>query len=318
MKYLRIALLGLFFTPLFSDLEPDYKPIYAGTLLNFYSQNAAPGRLVFDPLLFATRYYGFYNQDWKKKNTKNVDEIELFLSLETGINDFIDINLIVAGFYSHVDGFSSWRYEDTWALLGFQVSSDIKNSWVPDFRIVVGQTYPTGKFDQLNPEKLESDASGTGSVTTYLIGVWQKIFYTFPNHPFNINLNLWALFPNELSVRGFNVYGGGFGTKGRANPVMQYVASLGVEVTLDKHWGLGTNIFYEHDNSVSFKGNSGISLDGTPAKVGLPSSEQLSLAPSIEYNFDQNMSILGGVWFTVAGRNSSAFVSAVFEYFYYF
>lgn len=301
-----------------ADQDEEYKPIYAGTLLNFYSQNAAPGRLVFEPLFFVTHFYGAYDSNWKKQNQKNVNEVELILSLETGITDFIDFNLIVGGFYTHIDGFSSWRYEDTWALFGFQISSDIKDTWIPDFRIVVGQTYPTGKFEKLNPEKNLSDASGSGSVTTYLIAVWQKIFYTFPKHPFNINLNIWTLFPNELSVRGFNVYGGGFETKGRVNPGMEYVASLGVEVTLDKHWEIGTNVFYLHTNSASFKGDRGVTLDGLPAKVGLPSSEQLSLAPSLEYNFNQNMSMAGGAWFTVAGRNSEAFVSAILEYFYYF
>jgi len=216
-----------------ADEEATYRPVYAGTLLNFYSQNAAPGRLVFEPILFATRSYGFYNKNWNLKNQTNTDEVELLLSLETGITKFLDINLNLTGIYSYTDGQSSVRYEDTSAILGFQIANDVKDTWTPDFRILLGESFPTGKYDQLNPKKLESDASGSGSFETFLILVLQKIFYTFPKHPFNLNLNLYYIYPSDVETRGFSVYGGGYGTKGTVNPGSQYIASLGVEITLE-------------------------------------------------------------------------------------
>jgi hypothetical protein len=45
---------------------------------------------------------------------------------------------------------------------------------------------------------------------------------------------------------------------------------------------------------------------------------QISFAPEVEYNFSQSSGLLAGVWFTVAGKNSSAFASAFLTYFIFF
>jgi hypothetical protein len=50
---------------------------------------------------------------------------------------------------------------------------------------------------------------------------------------------------------------------------------------------------------------------------GGPSSSQYSLAPAIEYNWSQNIGLIGGVWFTVAGQNISQFNSIVIALNYY-
>ena len=44
------------------------------------------------------------------------------------------------------------------------------------------------------------------------------------------------------------------------------------------------------------------------APIGAPEGWQLSLAPAIEYNFNENWGVIAGPWFTVAGKNSSAFI----------
>ena len=66
-----------------------------------------------------------------------------------------------------------------------------------------------------------------------------------------------------------------------------------------------TDFQYQHSNKNRFSGKKGGS-----APIA-PSSEQISMAPALEYNFNANVGIIGGAWFSVAGRNSTQFISWV-------
>ncbi len=48
-----------------------------------------------------------------------------------------------------------------------------------------------------------------------------------------------------------------------------------------------------------------------------PTSAQFSIAPAIEYNWNANIGIIFGSWFTLAGKNSTQFTSGVFAFNYY-
>ena len=62
-----------------------------------------------------------------------------------------------------------------------------------------------------------------------------------------------------------------------------------------------------------FSGKRGRDQDGNPAEIGSGSSDVLSLAPALEWNFTENLGIIGGVWFSLTGRNSEDFISYVFS-----
>lgn len=64
-------------------------------------------------------------------------------------------------------------------------------------------------------------------------------------------------------------------------------------------------------NKSPFSGRKGVDKQGNPASVGLPSSEQFSFAPAIEYNFTENFGIITGVWLSAFGRNSPRFRTGI-------
>ncbi len=67
------------------------------------------------------------------------------------------------------------------------------------------------------------------------------------------------------------------------------------------------DFYYQHNNKNRFS--------GTPSATAIrPSSESFSLAPALEYNWSANIGLIGGVWFTVGGRNTSRFVSGVLAF----
>jgi hypothetical protein len=45
---------------------------------------------------------------------------------------------------------------------------------------------------------------------------------------------------------------------------------------------------------------------------------QYSLAPAIEYNWNIDLGVISGVWFTFAGKNAEAFASWVTALNYYY
>ena len=199
------------------------------------------------------------------------------------------------------------------SIFGFQILRDNKEDWTPDLRLVLGETFPTGKYQHLNPRKGGSDIFGTGAYVTTAILILAKTFYTDPRHPYNLNLNLYYIQPSGVPIHGTSLYGGSADTRGRAFPNAGFITNLAIEYSLNMNWALGMDIRYVHQNKTTFKGNKGF-LN----QFGLPSSEQFSLAPCIEYSWSYYFSTAIGPWFSIAGRNSSAFFGIIGNIYTYF
>ena len=312
MPLVLLIFLFFFIRPLSAEeITSEHDPMYAGTLLAFFPQNAAPGRLSVEPYIFATKKYGFYSDHWTSPKEKHIEQLTLLMSLETGITDHIDFTLDVSGAYSTSEKHHSWLYGDTTAFLGFQILNDQRKTAIPDLRILLGETFPTGKYENLNPDKNGSDILGNGTYATTFLLVLAKTIYWQRRHPLNFNLNLFYILSTPTHVRGFNAYGGAFDTRGKVKPGDQFITNFAIQYSLDRNWVIGTDLHYFHQNKSPFS-----SKEGTPAHS--PSSEQFSLAPCLEYSWSEDLSLSFGSWFTVTGRNAPRFASALGTIFYYF
>lgn len=254
MKWLSIFLSCFVISLAAEESACSYDPLYAGTLLAIYPKNAAPGYLSIQPYIFGTKTYGTYTPSWHEKKKPDLFQYELFLSLETGITSFLDISLYVSETYSHKEDQHTFLYGDTSVFLGFQLLQDQKESWMPDLRFLLAETFPTGKYNKLDPAKGGIDGIGQGAYQTSAILVGRKVFYLFPCHPFNCNLNLYYVVSSHPSVKGTSVYGGGEGTKGVAHVGNQTIVNVGIEYSLTQNWVVGSDFHYEHHNKTSFSG----------------------------------------------------------------
>ena len=61
----------------------------------------------------------------------------------------------------------------------------------------------------------------------------------------------------------------------------------------------------------TFKGTPGKTSDNQIASVGGKQIYQLSLAPAIEWNFNPNLGLIFGSWFSIYGKNCDRFESYV-------
>jgi hypothetical protein len=173
--------------------------------------------------------------------------------------------------------------------------------YIPNIRLIIGETFPTGKYRNLNPHKNGLDATGEGVFSTSFGLNISKIFWWIKLHPVAVRLATQYIVADQKShVQGFHAFGGGYGTR--------------VEVSINQKWVFATDIAYTISNKSTFRGKQGYASDGSLAISGAPVSDQLSLAPAIEYNVDSSSGFIGGVWFSMTGRNSANFASIVLSY----
>jgi len=312
----KILLSFLLLTSMLYCKEPEkekseykYEPIFAGTLLAVFPNNIPPGNVLLEPYLFAGTTNGIYNSEWEHKQLFHFFDSQLLFLVETGITSWLDISLTVNENYSVSKGRKSTHLGDTRMGLGFQITKSKPESAIPDFRILLMESFPTGKYQHLDPRKHIADVTGSGAFETWIIAIIRKIIYFTPRQVISLNFNLGYDIPSSVHVKGHNLYGGGTPkTNGSVHPGCQTLGNLGIEYSLTTNWILGLDVHYVHQNKST----------SSHRDIHLPSSEEFSLAPCIEYNPSTHFGIEGGVWFSIAGRNNLIFNTGVLTLYWFF
>jgi len=301
-------------SPAIDDLEEGGYPApwLTGPLLAPSGRVIPVGKVNIQPYLYVTSHYGFYDHHWKSHSeTKRTDVIPQFYC-SAGIVKNVSFNFLIEGHYKHsATGGSAITFADSILGLDFQLLREDFDTWRPSIKLGIKESFPTGKYQKLNRHKHRLDASGTGSFQTGATLVFAKLFHFWDLHFLNTRLAFSYTIPTSVHVKGYNTYGGGHKTHGKVNPGKAFTTILGNEFTLTQNWALALDVLNVYESKSHFSGRKGTLADGSTAKVGRSSLNQISLAPAIEYNFSAALGIIGGVWFTVAGRNSSEFVSGV-------
>ena len=140
---------------------------------------------------------------------------------------------------------------------------------------------------------------------------FQKNIHLWKNHYLRYRLNLGYTVPAPVSVEGFNAYGGGFGTDGKIYPGQVYTVILAFEFNFNQNFVFAIDLMDVYADRTKFSGKRGRDREGNPAEIGSGSSDALSLAPALEWNFTENLGIIGGLWFSLKGRNANEFLSYV-------
>lgn len=296
-----------------------FNPWYTGPLITPSATMVSPGHAVLQPYIYFSGNYGAFNEDRKRVHAPN----RLIINpqpiiLQIGATPSVDTAIIMGTLAQWQQGQCSGGFQDITLQMGFLIQT--QTLYVPKMKFTVGQSFPTGKYKNLNPEKLRLDATGAGAWKTTFTFALGKLFLWNTLHPLNTRLAFSYAVPTLIKVTNFNVYGGGYGANGTARPGNSFTADLGLELSINQPWVIALDFVYNCTNSLHFYGNPGTTTKNgpTPASVAGGFNDQFSLAPAVEYNFNDSMGLLGGVWFTVYGRNASNFVSGVFSWYWAF
>lgn len=302
----------------FNDALEIFNPWYTGPLITPGASMMPVGQANTQPYLFFTDTYASFNQDRKSVSRPNsLLQLKGTLNLQTGITPNFDLNLNFAtGTVNWQNGHSSGGYGDTSIVAGLLIYKQTR--YVPQMKFTITQTFPTGKYKNLNTNGLGLDATGGGAYSTQFGLIISKVLFWNTKHPMNMRLFTGYQLSTPVTVKNFNAYGGGFGTSGRIHPGTSFSIDFGYEYSINQNWVLATDIVYSLTNRTKFNGTAGTLADGTSATVGSGYSDNLSLSPAIEYNFTENLGIIAGAWFSVYGRNSGNFASGIFSVTYTF
>lgn len=285
-----------------------YLPWYTGPLITTGAVNEPPGQSSFQPYFYYQTDYGSYGNNWAFSGEKNITSVYFQPYYQLGLFPHVDLTVIPQLTYSTRGGAKRYGLSDAFFQLGFQLALNKKDTWVPDVRLTANLTTPNGKWDNLNPQLGGMDAMGGGSYNIGSTLIIRKWFF-MPGHPMRVNLNVSYNYLLNTNVQNQSIYGGGRGTHGKIFPGSVLATNLSFEYSVTQRWVLCFENIYSHQFKSRFKGETA----GNSLRLG--HIDQLSFVPEIEYNINENYGWIGGLWFTAAGRNSSAFINAVLSFY---
>jgi hypothetical protein len=300
----------------FKHAQEMFNPWYAGPLLTGSASMMPPGMGNIQPYLFATDNYAVYTSKRKVQDVPDLWSVNPQVIVQAGLTSWLDLAFLAQTQTNSRHRTQSTFLGDTSLFAGFKILK--QGLWVPGIKVGLNETFPSGKYKNLKANRNGTDSTGGGSYVTGLSLKFGKLLFWSYKHPMNLRLTMTYNIPSTVQLRGLNSYGGGIGTSGKVRPGNNFNASFGMEYSFTQRWVFATDVVYQVAARTKFTGTPGLNPNGTPALNGSGSNDQLSLAPAIEYNPNPNLGILGGVWFSVYGRNSSDFLSGIISVTYTF
>ncbi|MCC5791521.1 MAG: transporter [Legionellaceae bacterium] len=284
---------------LFINSSVAEAPWFTGPLLAPTGHTIDQGVRILQPYLYHTRY------------PDHVTSNRAGLFFAVGLTKMIDLHLISHYEFLEQRGKHAHGVNDTAVTLGFQALEQKNSDGYPDLRFAVRQHFPTGRYNNLAPEKDGLDAMGLGSYQTALSANAQYLSKLPNDHYFRTRLGLTYIYANPVRLSGISSYGGSTMTRGRIKPGHAFTLDFSGEYKLTRQWTAVLESFYLYRQASNFSGVAGMQQDGQPAGVGYPTNAFFSLAPALEYNFSADFGILAAYWFSVKERNSNRFAGPV-------
>ncbi len=294
----------------FNEALKIFNPWYTGPLITPGASMMPVGRGNSQPYLFVTDNHAAYNSDRKSVSLpSDLVQLKGTANIQTGITDNFDLNLNFQGVENWQFDHSGGGFGDMSLVAGFLVLT--QGPYIPQIKFTVTQSFPTGKYKNLDTNGFNLDSTGAGAFSTQLGLIFSKVIFWATKHPMNMRLFMGYTLSTVANVSGFHAYGGGFGTTGRIYPGDTFSVDFGYEYSLTQKWVFAVDLVYTTSNRTRFFGTPGTLHDGSIASNGGGSNDNLSLSPALEYNFNPNVGLIAGFWFSVYGRNSLDFLSGV-------
>lgn len=231
--------------------------------------------------------------------------------LTHGFTDWLDVQLTLPYTFNSTRGVHYNRLTDISVATGIQLFEQKGQLNRIDVRMLLQETFPTGHYDHLNPALHGTDATGLGLYQTQLGFNFQYLLPVFNTHYLRTRFIVTHVFKSSVRVDGLSSYGGTDSTHGRINAGAQNDFDLAFEYTLTQNWVAVLEGYISKGQNTRFSGILDIGNIGSPpsASIGNANYIERALAPALEYNFNSNIGIIGGVWFPVSGKNTPYFTT---------
>lgn len=279
---------------------------WTGPMLANSAETLSPGHFLLEPYLYdiSTAHTNSYG-------SRTYLLYGLADRLSVGVIPVFGYNTVSGGPNSSGVGFGDFTVQAQYRLTEFH-----EGSWMPTTAIMVQETFPTGKYDQLGNRP--SDGIGSGAYTTTLALNSQMYFWLPNGRILRMRFDVSEAFSQSTSVDGVSVYGTAAGFHGNAKPGNALFADLSWEYSITQRWVVAFDAIYSHDRNTLVTGYSLLN-PGNPIPGGMPaatnirmnsgSSSAFGFAPAIEYNWTPNLGVLFGTRVVLAGQNTTRTVT---------
>lgn len=291
--------LSAFYDP--ARLEEE--PWFSGTLLAPVTSVVKAGNIVLQPYLNVICQKGVYSPQWTNKTTPDFWVVNPNALLVFGLTEWMDVEMVPQVLWQETRGRSFVGPGDLLVGCDFQLYEGTKTSF-PSVLLTLGEIFPVGNYQRLDPRKLQVDATGLGAFVSEVSITLYKQYALRNGHYMSAAFGVIASFPSHVHVNGYNAYGGSGGTQGIVHPGNYFTTILSFEYTLTQNWILAFDTEYIHNDANRFRGT-------TEALVGSLSRDQINCAPAIEYSFSKRMGLVAGAYFSAFGRNSARFCGGI-------
>lgn len=285
--------------------------LFTGPLVAPNATSLPAGHWNIEPYVLDSIQYAEFDDDW---NRHDIDDSHAYRSvtlLEYGFTDRLTVALLPSFGYNvadHGPDSSGVQLGDTTLRFQYMVHAFAEGGWLPTVALAYAQGFPTGKYDGLSGHVADGLGSGVLSST---FGLFTQDYFWMPNgHILRTRLNFtYTMADADAAVEGVSVYGTPAGFNGRIDTGDSYSANLAFEYSLTRHWAPAIDIVYSHNDGSAIRGTQ--SADGlvTALRSRSGSSESLSVAPAMEYNWNGHYGVIVGAEVVAAGRNTAATVT---------
>ncbi len=226
--------------------------------------------------------------------------------LEYGLFDRLTIGAIPVFGYNAVNGSlnSSHVGVGDWTVLGqYGLTRWRPDSWVPTTGIMVEETFPTGKYDNLGTRP--TNGLGAGAYTTTIAFNSQTYFWAPNGRILRMRLDASEAISTTAPVNGVSVYGTGATFRGRAKPGLTTYVDWAWEYSLKRSWVLALDTTYSHTGNTRVTGFDAATGSGatTPITLNSGTVDAVGFAPAIEYSWKSTIGVILGARILAIGHN---------------
>lgn len=290
----------------YDEDECNFTPWFTGPLLAPSATNQDPGSVNLQPYFFYSTNYGFYSNTWSLGPMEDFTQLIYNLTGQIGVTKNVQFQFSLASQSTFFRKQVSTYFSDFSFGTGIQFLWDEKGSLEPNLRLIIMETFPTGRYDRLDPFFEGNNGSGLGVYSTMLTLDVSKILYQIPCHPIFVNISINLAYDSRTKIRGVSVYGGGTDTDGDLSSRFSISGDFAAEYAFTQNWIFALDFVWSHNFAAAFKGNKERDRFGNEVIMNTGSSNLLTLSPAIEYSFSPTLGMLIGGTFSFLGRNLPA------------
>ena len=281
---------------------------WTGPMLAASAASLPQGHFLLEPYLFDVITTGHIDASGSHHGVSADHDFGSLTYMLYGATDRLTVGMIPRFFHDEPPGAASSSGIDVGDLTlqaGYGLTRYQDGSSIPALALVVQETLPTGRYDQLSRA---SDGVGAGSYAT-AVSLYSQDYFWLPNgRILRARLDLTYTSSSSVSVQDRSVYGTPAGFQGHAYPGDGYTVDAAAEYSVTRNWVLALDLVYQYNANTQVRGALA-SAPGTPLQTDSGSSYSFGFAPAIEYNWSARAGVLLGVRIISIGRNTSTSVT---------